>query len=49
VRENALGLYAKDETPDLSTAVNTVRTHEINPDEIEARALGLSLTGRPAE
>jgi quercetin dioxygenase-like cupin family protein len=49
VRENALGLFAKGETPDLSTAVNTVRTHEINPDEIEARALGLPLPARPAE
>ena len=44
VRDNALGLFAKDETPNLSTAVNTVRTYEIDPNAIEMRALGLPLT-----
>lgn len=42
VRENAKGLYAEGETPDLSTAVLTERFN-FSPDEIEARVLGLSL------
>jgi quercetin dioxygenase-like cupin family protein len=40
VRKGAQGLYAEGETPDLSTAVSTIRGGE-DPVEIEARVLGL--------
>jgi quercetin dioxygenase-like cupin family protein len=39
VRQNAVGLYAEGEVPDLSTAVDTVRTGE-SPHEVEARIFG---------
>jgi quercetin dioxygenase-like cupin family protein len=42
VRKNAVGLYAEGETPDLSTAVDTIRTSNIDPGEVEARVLGLT-------
>jgi quercetin dioxygenase-like cupin family protein len=41
VRKNALGLYAEDETPDLSSAVATIRT-EMDAAELESRVLGIS-------
>jgi quercetin dioxygenase-like cupin family protein len=43
-RENALGLYAEGEKPDLSTAVDTIRTDD-SPHEIEARVFGKDLQG----
>jgi hypothetical protein len=42
VRANAVGLFAEGETPDLSSAVATVRTGD-SPDEIEARIFGPNL------
>ena len=39
VRKNAFGLFSPDETPDLSTAVKTLRTGE-SPDELERRIFG---------
>ncbi len=38
-RVNAHGLFAEGETPDLSTAVDTVRGGE-SPDEVERRIFG---------
>lgn len=38
-RENAVGLYAEDEVPDLSRSVETVRGGE-SPDEVERRIFG---------
>ena len=40
VRKNAVGLYRDDETPDLSTAVETIRTGE-NPEELEKKLLAM--------
>jgi quercetin dioxygenase-like cupin family protein len=48
VRKNAVGLYAEGETPDLRTAVNTVRGGE-SPDALEARIFGKDLAKHPAE
>jgi quercetin dioxygenase-like cupin family protein len=39
VRKNAFGLFAEGETPDLSTAVETIRTGE-SPEEVERRIFG---------
>jgi len=50
VRKGAFGLYFEDETPDLSSAVDTVRSGiEIDPMEIEARVLGLTVEQLKAE
>ena len=50
VRKNAVGLYSEDETPDLSSAVDTVRSGiEIDSMEIEARVLGLTIDQLKAE
>jgi mannose-6-phosphate isomerase-like protein (cupin superfamily) len=39
VRKNALGLYAEGEKPDLSTAVDTIRTGD-SPDAAERKVFG---------
>jgi quercetin dioxygenase-like cupin family protein len=39
VRQNAVGLYADGETPDLSTAVDTIRTGD-DPTALEERIFG---------
>lgn len=50
VRKNAVGLYFDDETPDLSTAVSTLRDGvDTDAMEIEARVLGLTQEGLRAE
>jgi len=43
VRKNAVGLYFEHETPDLSSAVDTLREGiDTDPMEIEARVLGMT-------
>ena len=42
IRDGATGLYAANEAPELSTAVETVRSGE-SPDAIEARVFGKDL------
>ncbi|GGA56350.1 hypothetical protein GCM10011385_07310 [Nitratireductor aestuarii] len=50
VRKNAVGLYFDDETPDLSTAVDTLRDGiDTDPMEIEARVLGMTVEELKAE
>lgn len=50
VRKGALGLYLDSETPNLSTAVNTVRSgFDADPMEIEARVLGMTVDELKAE
>ncbi len=50
VRKGAFGLYFDDETPDLSTSVETVRSGlEVDAMEIEARVLGLTIDQLKAE
>lgn len=50
VRKNAVGLYFEDETSDLSTSVDTIRSGiEIDPMEIESRVLCLSVEQLQAE
>jgi quercetin dioxygenase-like cupin family protein len=39
IRKNAVGLYAEGETPDLSSAVQTLRTGD-SPSELEKRIFG---------
>ena len=42
IRKNACGLFAEGEVPDLSTAVETLRSGE-SPDELERRVFGEKL------
>ncbi|MBI3707408.1 MAG: cupin domain-containing protein [Proteobacteria bacterium] len=42
IRANAVGLFREGESPDLSTAVETIRGGE-SPDELEARVFGASV------
>ena len=50
VRKNAVGLYFEDETPDLSSAVDTLREGiDVDAVEVEARVLGLTVEELKAE
>ena len=50
VRKNAVCLYFEDETPDLSSAVDTLREGiDVDAVEVEARVLGLTVEELKAE
>ena len=44
IRQNAVGLYAEGETPDLSTAVETIRTGD-DPGPMEEKVFGKEAAG----